>query len=124
MHFMCCFLIVLGMLKDYLETEIYNLIIKNFNFNDITEIRMRANQKLVICIKNKKYFLKDANNNYVVVSQYSLERFIKRFFSQQFKRSCSPDGIQVCELSLSPRGAFKMSSDMSCKGYLDDLANA
>ena len=53
-----------------------------------------------------------------------LERFIKRFFSQQFKRSCSPDGIQVCELSLSPRGAFKMSSDMSCKGYLDDLANA
>lgn len=50
-----------------------------------------------------------------------LERFIKRFFSQQFKRSCSPDGIQVTEVSLSPRGAFKMASDMSARGYLDEL---
>lgn len=55
----------------------------------------------------------------------SLERFIKRFFSQQFKRSCSPDGIQVTDVSLSPRGAFKMASDMSAKAYLEELsANA
>ncbi|MBQ3588874.1 MAG: NAD(+) synthase, partial [Clostridia bacterium] len=55
----------------------------------------------------------------------ALERFIKRFFSQQFKRSCSPDGIQVTDVSLSPRGAFKMASDMSAKAYLEELsANA
>lgn len=56
----------------------------------------------------------------------SLERFIKRFFSQQFKRSCSPDGIQVTDLSLSPRGGgFRMASDMSAKSYLEELnANA
>ncbi len=56
----------------------------------------------------------------------SLERFIKRFFSQQFKRSCSPDGVQVTDLSLSPRGGgFRMASDMSAKSYLEELnANA
>ena len=53
----------------------------------------------------------------------SLERFIKRFFSQQFKRSCSPDGIQIGAVSLSPRGAFKMASDMSAKSYLEELNN-
>lgn len=53
----------------------------------------------------------------------SLERFIKRFFSQQFKRSCSPDGIQVSEVSLSPRGAFKMASDMSARAYLEELSS-
>ena len=53
----------------------------------------------------------------------SLERFIKRFFSQQFKRSCCPDGIQIGAVSLSPRGSFKMSSDMSAKTYLEELNN-
>ena len=47
------------MLKDYLDREIYNLITKNFSFNDITEIRMRINEKLIIVIKNKKYYLKN-----------------------------------------------------------------
>ena len=40
-----------------------------------------------------------------------LEVFTNRFFSQQFKRSCSPDGPQVCGISLSPRGGFYMPSD-------------
>lgn len=53
----------------------------------------------------------------------TLERFIKRFFSQQFKRSCSPDGIQASDVSLSPRGSFKMASDMSAQSYLDELSS-
>ena len=39
------------------------------------------------------------------------ERFILRFYSQQFKRSCLPDGVKVGSVSLSPRGDFRMSSD-------------
>lgn len=66
------------MLKDYLENDIYNLIIKNFNFNDITEIRMRVNQKLIIVVKNKKYYLKDENQNFVIVTKYMLYNFIKK----------------------------------------------
>ena len=45
------------MLKDYLDRDLYNLIIKNFSFNDITEIRLRVNEKLIVVIKNKKFYL-------------------------------------------------------------------
>ena len=66
------------MLKEYLPKDIYNLIIKNFSFNDITEIRMRANENLIVVIKNKKYYLKDENQNFLKVSSAAIEYFIKR----------------------------------------------
>ena len=47
-----------------------------------------------------------------------LNIFIKRFFSQQFKRSCLPDGPKVTEISLSPRGDLRMPSDASCEDFL------
>ena len=50
-----------------------------------------------------------------------LEIFIKRFFTQQFKRSCSPDGIKVGNISLSPRGDLKMPSDVNRNLWLADL---
>ncbi len=52
-----------------------------------------------------------------------LEVFIKRFFSQQFKRSCSPDGVKVGTVALSPRGEFKMPSDAGAWVWLDELNN-
>lgn len=66
------------MLKEYLNREIYNLIIKNFSFNDITEIRMRVNEKLIIAIKNKKYFLKNEQNQFVVTDKLVIDNFIKK----------------------------------------------
>lgn len=66
------------MLKEYLDNHIYNLIIKNFNFNDITEIRMRVNQNLIITIKNKKYYLKDENQEFVKTSKFTIMNFIKK----------------------------------------------
>ncbi len=42
-----------------------------------------------------------------------LEIFVRRFYSQQFKRSCMPDGPLVSPISLSPRGAWQMPSDVS-----------
>ena len=44
-----------------------------------------------------------------------LKVFLKRFFSQQFKRSCMPDGPKISSVSLSPRGDWKMPSDV--KGF-------
>ncbi len=44
--------------------------------------------------------------------------FIKRFFSQQFKRSCIPDGPKVGPVSLSPRGPWIMPSDASVAAWL------
>ena len=50
-----------------------------------------------------------------------LKVFFKRFFSQQFKRSCIPDGIKVGPVSLSPRGDWRMPSDAVSKLWLDDI---
>jgi len=49
--------------------------------------------------------------------------FVKRFFSQQFKRSCSVDGPKLGSVSLSPRGDFVMPSDAHSKLWLDELDN-
>lgn len=50
-----------------------------------------------------------------------LKVFINRFFTQQFKRNCVPDGIKVGSISLSPRGDLRMPSDMEYKSYLKEL---
>ena len=42
-----------------------------------------------------------------------LKNFYSRFFSQQFKRSCLPDGVKVGSVTLSPRGDWRMPSDAS-----------
>ena len=41
-----------------------------------------------------------------------LDIFLRRFYSQQFKRSCLPDGPRVTEISFSPRGAWQMPTDV------------
>ena len=50
-----------------------------------------------------------------------LNIFINRFFTQQFKRSCSPDGVRVNSFSLSPRGAWKMPSDAFSSEWLNEI---
>ena len=49
-----------------------------------------------------------------------LKTFLRRFFSQQFKRSCLPDGPKVGSVSLSPRGDWRMPSDASSSLWLAD----
>ena len=46
--------------------------------------------------------------------------FMKRFFSQQFKRSCLPDGVKVGSISLSPRGDLRMPSDATSKIWMEE----
>ncbi len=52
-----------------------------------------------------------------------LETFYRRFFAQQFKRSCLPDGPKVGTVSLSPRGDLRMPSDASAEVWLDEIKN-
>lgn len=49
---------------------------------------------------------------------YWLEKFYRRFFSQQFKRSCMPDGPKVGRCSLSPRGDWRMPSDACASEWI------
>jgi len=51
----------------------------------------------------------------------TLETFITRFFSQQFKRSCLPDGPRVGSVALSPRGDWRMPSDASAEVWLEEV---
>ncbi|HJH62729.1 MAG TPA: NAD(+) synthase [Firmicutes bacterium] len=50
-----------------------------------------------------------------------MERFYRRFFAQQFKRSCLPDGPKVGTLTLSPRGDWRMPSDGAASLWLEQL---
>jgi len=65
---------------------------------------------------------------YALGGQYSrdvilkwLKIFYRRFFSQQFKRNCLPDGPKVGSVALSPRGDWRMPSDAQAKLWLDEL---
>jgi len=49
-----------------------------------------------------------------------LVSFYRRFFSQQFKRSCMPDGVKVGSITLSPRGDWRMPSDASGRIWLEE----
>ena len=73
---------------------------------------------------SKVFFLANAafESEYDAKTIYKwLRNFYFRFFSQQFKRSCLPDGPKVGSVCLSPRGDLKMPSDASVKAWLDEL---
>lgn len=50
-----------------------------------------------------------------------LKSFVTRFFANQFKRTCLPEGPKIGSVSLSPRGDWRMPSDADVKLWLDDL---
>ena len=50
-----------------------------------------------------------------------LQTFCRRFFNQQFKRSCLPDGPKVGSISISPRGDWRMPSDASAEMWLREV---
>ena len=52
-----------------------------------------------------------------------LVSFYSRFFSQQFKRSCTPDAPKVGSVNLSPRGDWRMPSDASSAMWLNEAKN-
>ena len=52
-----------------------------------------------------------------------LQIFFRRFFNQQFKRSCLPDGPKVGSISISPRGDWRMPSDASSEAWLREVGS-
>ncbi|MFR1555298.1 MAG: NAD(+) synthase, partial [Coriobacteriales bacterium] len=68
-----------------------------------------------------KYAFKGAYDDKTLLKW--LKNFYRRFFSQQFKRSCIPDGVKIGSVSLSPRGDWRMPSDASAALWLEELEN-
>ena len=52
-----------------------------------------------------------------------LKVFYRRFFAQQFKRSCMPDGVKIGNVSVSPRGDWRMPSDAIGRIWLEEVEN-
>lgn len=73
----------------------------------------------------KLYFLAKrafTENEYPAATiKHWMKIFYKRFFAQQFKRSCMPDGAKVGTVSLSPRGDWRMPSDASANAWLFEI---
>lgn len=76
------------------------------------------------CTPKKIYHLA----NYAFAGTYDtetiqkwLKTFYRRFFSQQFKRSCLPDGPKVGTVAVSPRGDLRMPSDASARVWMEEL---
>ena len=59
--------------------------------------------------------------NYAFAGTYDTETIHRRFFSQQFKRSCLPDGPKVGTVAVSPRGDLRMPSDASARIWMEEL---
>lgn len=66
-----------------------------------------------------RYALGDVYDNATILKW--LETFYRRFFAQQFKRSCLPDGPKVGSMTLSPRGDWRMPSDASAALWLEQI---
>lgn len=68
-----------------------------------------------------KYTFKDSFSDEEIKKW--LKVFIKRFFTQQFKRNCIPDGVKVGSISLSPRGDLRIPSDANMEIWLNEVNN-
>jgi NAD+ synthase (glutamine-hydrolysing) len=82
-------------------------------------IRRGSSPKKVFLIAQKTF--EGAFDNQTI--EKWLKTFIRRFFSQQFKRSCVPDGVRVGTVALSPRGGFVMPSDATANLWISELDN-
>lgn len=68
-----------------------------------------------------EYVFEDRYDNETITKW--LKTFYRRFFSQQFKRSCLPDGAKIGSVTLSPRGDWRMPSDAIANLWLKDIEN-
>lgn len=80
-------------------------------------LRFGASPSKIYCLAQKAF--SDSYNKETI--RKWLYTFFHRFFQQQFKRSCLPDGPKVGSVSLSPRGDWRMPSDAVAKLWLDEI---
>jgi len=77
-------------------------------------MKQGASPKKILFLAKEAF--KDDYTDEVIVKWF--DKFIKRFFTQQFKRSALPDGPKVGTISVSPRGDLRMPSDASFNSFL------
>ncbi|MFK7736715.1 MAG: NAD(+) synthase [Pirellulaceae bacterium] len=81
-------------------------------------IRFGSSPKKILRLAQLAKFSQDYSESQV---RETLRIFLRRFFANQFKRSCVPDGPKVGSVSLSPRGDWRMPSDADAAAWLSEL---
>lgn len=80
-------------------------------------VRYGAKPTKILALATHAY---SADYSEVIILKW-LKLFLRRFFAQQFKRSCLPDGPKIGTITLSPRGDWRMPSDASVELWLSEL---
>jgi NAD+ synthase (glutamine-hydrolysing) len=105
----------LGEIKQVTEDKIGPYELHDFFLYHFMRFGVKPSKILYIAKKTfKDVYTDEEIKKWLIV-------FIKRFFTQQFKRSCIPDGPKVGTVSLSPRGDLRMPSDAVYNTWLNDL---
>lgn len=101
----------LGNIKQKTEDLVGPYILHDFFLYHVLRLGFRPD-KIFMLAKNAFSQGKEYSYDDETIEKW-LKTFMRRFFSQQFKRSCLPDGPKVGSVSLSPRGDWRMPSDAS-----------
>lgn len=102
-----------GNIKQQTESVVGPYILHDFFLYHF--MRYGASPEKIKYIANKTF---DGMYDESTIDKW-LKFFIKRFFNQQFKRSCLPDGPKVGTISVSPRGDLRMPSDADASSWLN-----
>ena len=87
--------------------ELHDFFLYNFMKNSFSKEKLFELAKIAFKNYSSEYIKK------------TLDLFFKRFFKNQFKRSCLPDGVKVGSINLSPRGDLRLSSDTSLNNFIN-----
>ncbi len=104
-----------GVIQQKTEDKVGPYILHDFFMHGIMRMGYEPNKVYELALQTfEGDFDKETIKKWLLV-------FVKRFFQQQFKRSCLPDGIKIGSVSLSPRGDWRMPSDAQVALWLADL---
>jgi NAD+ synthase (glutamine-hydrolysing) len=110
-----------GKIAQKSEEVIGPVELADFYLYPFIRFGMRPGKILYLANETRKRRLFDGKYTLTDLHRW-LESFIKRFFANQFKRTCLPEGPKVGSVSLSPRGDWRMPSDADPALWLEDLA--
>ncbi len=109
-----------GLISQKSEEIIGPVELADFYLYPFIRFGMRPGKILFLANEVRKQGLFDGQ--YTLDDLYKwLKSFIIRFFANQFKRTCMPEGPKVGSVSLSPRGDWRMPSDAEPELWLEDL---
>jgi len=109
-----------GVIRQKSEEVIGPFELADFYLYPFIRFGMRPGRVLYLAYQVSKQGLFE--RDYSLDDLYKwLESFIKRFFYNQFKRTCLPEGPKVGSVSLSPRGDWRMPSEAQAEIWLEDL---